>query len=146
MNLPPKAKLTVVTLGVADVRRSIVFYSALGFRKKFSNDSVAFFETGASALALFSRDSLADDTTLPRDPRPEAFRGSTLAWNCNSVGEVDVALAFAISQGARLLKATNETFYGGYSGYFSDPDGHPWEIVTAPGIEVLDDGRVQLPE
>ncbi len=142
----PAARLTVVTLGVTDLKRSVAFYDGLGFKRKFSNDAVAFYETGGSALALFSWDSLAEDAALPAEPRPQGFRGSTLAWNCNSNDEVDLTLNFAIAKGAKLLKAAHATFYGGYSGYFSDPDGHPWEVVVAPGIEVMADGRVRLPD
>ena len=70
---------------------------------------------------------------MPDQPRPKTFRGVTLAWNCASSGEVDAVLDFAISKGASLLKPAHETDYGGYSGYFADPDGHPWEVVVAPG-------------
>lgn len=143
---PPPARFTVVTLGVADVGRSAAFYAALGFARKLAvtGDNVAFFETGGSVLALYPWDSLARDAALPEAPRPAAFRGVTLAWNCRSEAEVDAVLAFALSQGATSLKAAHHTGYGGYSGYFSDPDGHPWEVVTAPGIEVGDDRRVHL--
>jgi len=80
------------------------------------------------------------------EPRPKNFRGSTFAWNCGSVEEVDAVLDFAISCGASLLKPAHKTDYGGYSGYFGDPDSHPWEVVVAPGIEVGDDRRVHLPD
>lgn len=142
----PEARLTVVTLGVADVGRSSAFYAALGFNRRLAvtGDNVAFFDTGGSVLALYGWDNLARDAALPEAPRPAAFRGTTLAWNCRDEAEVDAVLAFALSCGATLLKAAHHTDYGGYSGYFSDPDGHPWEVVTAPGIEVGDDRRVHL--
>jgi uncharacterized glyoxalase superfamily protein PhnB len=70
----------------------------------------------------------------------------TLAWNCRTIAEVDTVLAFAVANVATLLKPSHKTSYGGYSGYFSDPDGHPWEVVVAPGIEVGEDRRVQLPD
>jgi uncharacterized glyoxalase superfamily protein PhnB len=70
----------------------------------------------------------------------------TLAWNCASTQEVDDVLAFVVARGASLLKPAHRTDYGGYSGYFADPDGHPWEVVVAPGIEVGDDRRVHLPD
>ena len=85
------------------------------------------------------------DATLPDIPRPQTFRGITLAWNCRTTDEVDTVLDFAVSKGASLLKAAHKTEYGGYSGYFSDYDGHPWEVVVAPGIEVGDDRRAHLP-
>jgi catechol 2,3-dioxygenase-like lactoylglutathione lyase family enzyme len=144
----PVARFTMVTLGVGNMRASIAFYEALGFTRKFkvTGEAVAFFETGGTAVGLFPWDQLAQDVTLPEHPRPQAFRGITLAWNCNSPEEVEEVLDFAISKGARLLKPAHKTDYGGYSGYFADPDGHPWEVVAAPGIEVGEDRRVHLPD
>ena len=142
----PVPRLTVVTLGVSNMRASIAFYEALGFTRKLreTGEAVAFFETGGTALALFPWNLLAQDVTLPKDPRPPAFRGMTLAWNCNSVEEVDQVLDFAVSKGASLLKSAHKTDYGGYSGYFADPDNHPWEVVVASGIEVGEDRRIQM--
>jgi catechol 2,3-dioxygenase-like lactoylglutathione lyase family enzyme len=144
----PVARFTMVTLGVGNMRASIAFYEALGFTRKFkvTGEAVAFFETGGTAVGLFPWDQLAQDVTLPEHPRRQAFRGITLAWNCNSPEEVEEVLDFAISKGARLLKPAHKTDYGGYSGYFADPDGHPWEVVAAPGIEVGEDRRVHLPD
>jgi len=140
--------LTVITLGVNDIRASIAFYQALGFARKLSatGEAVAFFDTGGTVLGLFPWDQLAHDAAFAEHPRPQAFRGATLAWNCRTPEEVDLVLDFAVSKGAALLKAAHQTDYGGYSGYFADPDGHPWEVVVAPGIEVGDDRRVHLPE
>ncbi|WP_426412323.1 VOC family protein [Bradyrhizobium ganzhouense] len=142
----PVPRLTVITLGVSDIRASIAFYDALGFsrRLKATGEAVAFFDTGGPVLGLFPWDQLAADAKLPDSPRPTTFRGVTLAWNCATREEVDTVLAFALGKGATLLKAAHETDYGGYSGYFADPDGHPWEVVVAPGIEVGDDRRVHL--
>ena len=144
----PTPRLTVITLGVTDMRASIAFYQALGFARKFraTGEAVAFFDTGGTVIGLFPWDQLAADVTLPDQPRPKNFRGMTLAWNCNSSEEVDAVLDFAISKGAELIKAAHKTDYGGYSGYFADPDGHPWEAVVAPNIEVGDDRRVHLPD
>ena len=144
----PVSRLTVITLGVSDIRSSIAFYAALGFarRLKATGEAVAFFDTGGPLLGLFPWDQLAADATLPDQPRPSSFRGITLAWNCHTREEVDTVLAFAVGKGATLLKAAHETDYGGYSGYFGDPDNHPWEVVVAPGIEVGDDRRVHLPD
>lgn len=141
-------RLTVVTLGVADIRRSIAFYERLGFVRKLraTGDEIALFETGASVLALYPWQALAADTSLADQPRPAAFRGTTLAWNCSSSAEVDEVLAHAVKQGAKLLKPAHKTDWGGYSGYFADPDGHPWEAVVAPAIEVGSDGRLKLPD
>ena len=145
---PPVPRLTVITLGVSDIRASIAFYDALGFSRKLkaTGEAVAFYDTGGPVLALFHWDQLAADAALPDKPRPTTFRGITLAWNCRAREEVDAVLAFAVDKGAALLKAAHETDYGGYSGYFADPDGHPWEVVVAPGIEVGEDRRVHLAE
>lgn len=144
----PVARFTMLTLGVSEMRRSIAFYESLGFTRKLraTGEEVAFFDTGATVLALYAWEKLALDAALVVKPRPEAFRGVTLAWNCRSEVEVDQVLEFAVAQGAQLLKAAHRTDYGGYSGYFADPDGHPWEVVVAPGIEVGDDNRVYLPD
>jgi predicted lactoylglutathione lyase len=141
-------RLTVITLGVSEMRRSIAFYASLGFVRKFraTGEEVAFFDTGGTVLALYPSDALARDAGVPDAPSPQAFRGVTLAWNCRSEAEVDAALATAVEKGAVLLKAAQPTDYGGYCGYFADPDGHVWEAVVAPGIEVGDDGRVRLPD
>ncbi|WP_315834563.1 VOC family protein [Bradyrhizobium prioriisuperbiae] len=144
----PEPRFTVLTLGVDDVGKSSAFYRALGFTRRLraTGDEVAFFETGGSVLALYSWDKLAREAELEALPRPPAFRGAMLAWNCRSEPEVDATLAFAVAQGAKLLKPARRTDYGGYAGYFSDPDGHPWEVVVAPGIDVGDDRRVHLAE
>ena len=150
MTIKPQAalipRMTIITLGVHDIRKSVAFYEALGFARKAkaSGDAIAFFDTGASTLALFPWDKLADDAKLPAQPRPQAFRGSALGWNCRSPEEVDAVLAFAVSCGATLLKPAHQTNYGGYSGYFADLDGHAWDVVVAPGIEVGEDRRVHL--
>ena len=143
---PPVPRFTVITLGVSDIRESIAFYQALGFQRKFraTGEDVAFFDTGGTVIALFPRAELAKDATLPDQNGRAAFRGFTLAWNCSSTEEVDAVLKFAISKGASLLKPARRTDYGGYSGYFVDLDGYPWEVVVAPGIEVGDDRRVHL--
>jgi uncharacterized glyoxalase superfamily protein PhnB len=83
---------------------------------------------------------------LPIEPRPQAFRGITLAQMCRSDAEVDELIARALQAGATLLKKAQNTHFGGYSGYFADPDGHPWEAVRAPGFEFTADSRVILPD
>jgi len=140
--------LTVITLGVSDMHASIGFYSQLGFKRRMkqTGEEVAFFDAGAVVLALYPWDKLAEDAGMESEPKPRAFRGVTLAWNRSTPAEVEAAMAHAVSAGARSIKAPHETSYGGYSGYFADPDGHPWEIVCAPGIEVGADGRVHLPD
>ena len=142
----PSAKLTAITLGVRDVAASARFYEALGFKRKLlaTGNEIAFIDAGCVVLALWSWDKLADDAMLPREPRPQAFRGATLAWNCARPSEVDAVLAKAKAAGAKELRAAGRTDYGGYRGYFSDPDGHCWEVVQAPGFAFADDGRLIL--
>src|SRR6201995_1031107 len=98
---PPTPRFTVITLGVSNIRASIAFYEALGFQRKFrvTGEAVAFFDTGGTVIGLFPWDQLAEDVSLPDQPRPQAFRGVTLAWNCNSAEEVDIVMKFAISKG-----------------------------------------------
>jgi uncharacterized protein len=147
-NNPPVPRFTVITLGAIDMRASIAFYEALGFARKLAatGEAIAFFDTGATVIGLFPWDELAQDAALPGDPRPTAFRGVTLAWNCGTPEEVDAVMAFALSKGAKLMRRAEATDYGGYRGYFADPNGHAWEVVVAPGIEVGDDRRVHLPD
>jgi len=153
----PSPRLTVVTLGVRDVRASTRFYEALGFERKFraTGDEISFIAAGGVVLALWSWDKLAADAGLADGPAPqgflrgatlEGFRGATLAWNCATPAEVDTAFAAAMAAGGRLLRQPENTDYGGYRGYFADPDGHVWEIVQAPGMALTEDGRLVLPE
>lgn len=140
----PSARLTVITLGASDVARARRFYEALGFVPKFADAGaeVAFFDAGGPVLALYGWDSLAKDSGQQSEPRPVAFRGVTLAWNCNDRTEVGEVLALAGRCGAPSVTPAAETHYGGYAGYFTDPDGHVWEVVVAPGITVGPDGRI----
>lgn len=143
-----KPILTVVTLGVRDVPASARFYEALGFVRKVkaSGDEIAFFDAGGVVFAVWSWDKLAEDSVVSSQPRPATFRGSTLAWNVATPADVDAAFAHAIKVGGKLLRRPEKTDYGGYRGYFADPDGHVWEIVQAPGFGYTDDGRLILPE
>ena len=144
----PKPSLTAVTLGVRDVPASARFYEALGFQRKFraTGDEIAFIDAGGVVVALWHWNKLADDAWVASEPRPQTFRGTTLAWNCRTPAEVDAAFAKAIAAGGKLLRKPEKTDYGGYRGYFSDPDGHVWEIVQAPGMAIADDGRLLLPD
>jgi predicted lactoylglutathione lyase len=144
----PSPKLTVVTLGVRDVPASARFYEALGFERKVraTGDEIAFFAAGGVVLALWDWDKLAEDAVVTAQPRSPSFRGSTVAWNCATPTEVDAAFAKAIAAGAGMLRRPEKTEYGGYRGYFSDPDGHVWEVVQAPGFGFTDDGRLILPD
>src|SRR5262245_33668427 len=116
----PTFMLNAVTLGVHDLKRSVRFYEELGLTRKFraAGDEIAFFDAGGVVLALYPWDLLADDATLPKSPSPQAFRGMTVSRMCGSDQEVDKVLAHALSIGAKLLKPADNTFYGGYSGYF----------------------------
>jgi len=111
-----------------------------------AGDEVAFFEAGGVVLALYGWDMLAQDAALASEPNAATFRGLTLAHNCATDAEVDARLAHALSVGATLLKSPQKTSYGGYSAYFTDPDGHVWEVVRAPGFSFTDDGRLILPD
>ena len=140
--------LTVVTLGVRDVAEASRFYEALGFRRKVraTGDEIAFIDAGGVVLALWSWDKLAADAEQAAEPRPAAFRGMTLAWNCRTPEEVDAAYARGIAAGGKPLRAPSATDYGGYRGYFADLDGHAWEVVQAPGFGYEPDGRLILPD
>ena len=141
-------RLTAITLGVRDVPASSRFYEALGFVRKFraTGDEIAFLDGGGVAIALWGRDKLAEDAKWPDETGPLAFRGTTLAWNCQSPAEVDIAFVRAIKAGAKSLRHPDKTDYGGYHGYFADPDGHIWEVVQAPGFAFTPDGRLILPD
>jgi len=143
-----KPRLNVVTLGVTDFARAVRFYQDLGFKRRFkaTGDEIAFFDGGGMVIGLFRWDALAEDAQLPAEPRPQAFRGITLAQMCRTDKEVDALMTKALVAGATLLKHARKTSFGGYSGYFADPDGHPWEAVRAPGFEFTADNRVTLPD
>jgi catechol 2,3-dioxygenase-like lactoylglutathione lyase family enzyme len=141
-------RLTAITLGVRDFAASVRFYEMLGFVRKMrsTGDEVAFFDAGGVMLALYRWADLAADAKLAAEPAPAAFRGMTLAWNRESPDEVDQGLTRALKAGGTLLKPAEKTSYGGYSGYFADPDGHVWEVVQAPGFGFTADGRLTLPD
>jgi uncharacterized protein len=142
----PDAILSLVTLGVADLKRSIVFYEALGFRRKAkAAQGVGFFQAGAITFAVWPAGELAKDANVAAAPAPP-FRGVALAWNCRSEAEVDAAIERARRAGASVPKPAHKTFWGGYAGYFADPDGHLWEVAHNPGFPLTDDGRLTLPE
>jgi uncharacterized protein len=141
-------RLTAVTLGVRDFDASLRFYQALGFARRLrqTGDQIAFLDAGGVVLALFRWDELARDAALDPGSVSSGFRGTTLAWNCASRAEVDAAFERALAAGASLLKAAQSTSWGGYSGYFADPDGHPWEIVHVPGFAFSPAGQLLLPD
>jgi uncharacterized protein len=144
MTIP--ARLSIVTLGVADLGRSIAFYEALGWQRKSSSidDTIAWFGTADSTIGLFPWDELAADANLPSEP-PTRFRGITLAINVETREAVGPGLAAAVAAGGTLLKPATAAEWGGTSGYFADPDGHAWEIAHNPGFPLDPDGRVGIP-
>lgn len=126
-----KPHITIITLGVENLDRSIAFYQkGLGLPRKEGPEDIAFFETEGAMLALYSRDKLAEDITVPAEG--SGFRGFTLAHNVESPEAVDATLAEAVAAGAELIKPGQKAFWGGYSGYFKDPDGFYWEIAHNP--------------
>jgi catechol 2,3-dioxygenase-like lactoylglutathione lyase family enzyme len=139
-----ETRLSFVTLGVADVGRSRAFYEALGFRaSSASQEGVAFFDAGGVVLSLFGREALAEDAGV--ELRPAGFASVALAHNVNSEADVEHVLREAVAAGATLLKPGQKAFWGGYSGYFADPDGHLWEVAYNPFMPLDAEGRVQLP-
>ncbi len=138
-------RINIVTLGVADIQRARGFYERLGLKaSSASNEQVAFFDANGVVLALFGHDALADDAHVEVSP-PKPFRGMTLAWNAESEAEADAIVDHAVSCGATLVKKPVKVFWGGYSGYFADPDGHLWEVACNPYFPISPEGRVQLP-
>ena len=141
--MPPRVSL--VTLGVTNLPRARRFYEALGLTaSSASQDSVTFFQLGGGvALGLFDRQALADDAKVANTP--PGFGGITLAQNCTSETEVNAVMAHALSCGATLKKPAQKVFWGGYSGYFADPDGHLWEVAYNPFFPLDTDGGLKLP-
>lgn len=139
-------RLTVVTLGVSDLASSRRFYcEGLGFvASSTSDEHIVFIDAVGVVLGLYPRDLLARDARVPE--KGSGFGGVTLARNVGSRGEVDTALEVARQAGAKILKPAQEAFWGGYSGYFADPDGYPWEIAYNPHWKLDAEGRVVLPK
>ena len=138
-------RLSIVTLGVADLTRSREFYQRLGWRRAMANsEGIVFFQAGGMALALYPRAELAKDANLP--PDGHGLGGITIAYNARTREEVDAVLAEAKTAGATILKPAQEAFWGGYSGYFADPDGFPWEVAWNPFFMIAEDGALHLSE
>ena len=140
-------RISLVTLGVDDLDRSQAFYEALGWSGQRVEGTV-FFQAGGSGVVLWGRDQLADDAGVAAtvDTANGQFGGIALAHNVRSSGEVDEILATAEAAGAVITAPAATTFYGGYAGYFTDPDGHAWEIAHNPGFTLDDDGNLILPD
>jgi len=143
-------RLTMVTLGVRDLARARAFYEqGLGWTLGGGVEGqVAFYQLGGLLLGLYGLEALAEDAKLELAPLApgKSFGGITLAYNQPDKAAVDATLKEAAAAGATILKAAEEVFWGGYSGYFADPDGHPWEVAFNPFWTLNDDGSVTLPE
>ncbi len=137
-------RVSLVTLGVADLERARSFYEGLGWTTRARpGDDVAFFQAGGMVVALWSREKLAEDSGVEDTG---GWGGVTLAYNARSPEDVDAAIEEARAAGATIPREPGETFWGGYSGVFVDPDGHPWEVAHNPHWTIRDDGAVALPD
>ena len=137
-------RISLVTLGVEDLGRARSFYEALGWGGQEVEETV-FFQAGRMAFVLWGRDKLRSDCGIPDGP-VGTFDGVVLAHNVRSEAEVDDVIAAAERAGGRVTRAPNRTFYGGYAGCFTDPDGHAWEIAYNPGFALGDDGSITIPD
>jgi len=135
-------RLSLVTLGVADIGRARAFYEALGWSTGAApDDDVVFFQSVGMIVALWGRDQLAEDSGVSDSG---GWGGVTLAHNVRTPAEVDAVIAEAEAAGATIARPGAETFWGGYSGVFIDPDGHPWEVAHNPHWTIAEDGSVKL--
>jgi len=137
------AAISLVTLGVVDVERSRTFYRSLGWETAVDMDDFAVFRTAGSFLALYPIANLSRD--VGDDVAPSAARRTALAINVGSAEAVDAAIAEALAAGGALLAAPERAEWGGYSGYFADPDGHAWEVAHNPGWPLGEDGLPRIP-
>lgn len=136
--------MSLITLGVSDVPRARTFYERLGWRGQEVQETV-FFQAGGLGLVLWQQDKLAEDAGFDQ-LRSSGFRGVNLAHNVRSRIEVDAVIATARSAGATVTRSPEETFYGGYAGHFTDPDGHAWEVAYNPGLPLGEDGSLTIPD
>ena len=134
-------RISLITLGVADLGRAMDFYAGLGWEGSSPDDDVAFYQAGGMIFALWSRAKLAEDSATGDGG---GWGGITLAHNVRSPEEVDAVIAEAEAAGATIGRPGAETFWGGYSGVFIDPDGHPWEVAHNPGWTITEDGSTRL--
>lgn len=141
----PDARLTLITLGVADLARATAFYEALGFKRKSRKaEHVAFFDAGGVVLSLWARESLVEDAGI--DGTGSGFRGMALAWNVGSKEDVDKAMIRVATAGGKVVRLPQTVFWGGYTAYFADPDGHLWELAYNPSFPLDKRGCLVLPE
>ena len=137
-------RVSLITLGVSDLGRSREFYERLGWRRSGNGEGIVFFQAGGMALALYPRQELAKDANVAAEG--QGFGGITLAYNARSREDVDAVLAEAQKSGAQLMKAAEDAFWGGYSGYFADPDGFLWEDAWNPFFPIAEDGSIKIPD
>lgn len=138
-------RISIVTLGTNDMDRAVAFWEAMGWpRRAKAFTSIAMFQCGGLAFAIYPFDKLAQDCGMT--DRGVGFGGFTIAHNLGSKAQVDALLAVAVANGATLQKPAHEAFWGGYSGYFLDPDGHPWEVAYNPFVPMAPDGALLLPD
>ncbi len=137
-------RVSLITLAVKDVTRARRFYEQLGWRGQELEETV-FFQAGGQALVLWDRDKLAADAGIESE-HDCSFGGIALAYNVRSTEEVDRIVSDAASAGAIVTRSPSTTFYGGYAGWFRDPDGHLWEIAWNPGFPLDDAGNLTLPD
>jgi catechol 2,3-dioxygenase-like lactoylglutathione lyase family enzyme len=135
-------RVSLITLGVADTGRARAFYEALGWSGESPDGDVVFFQAGGMIVALWGRDKLAEDSVVEDGG---GWGGVTLAYNVSRPDQVDAVLAEAEAAGATIGRRGARTFWGGYSGVFIDPDGHPWEVAHNPGWVLSADGSIHLP-
>lgn len=138
-----EARITMVSLGVRDLGRATAFYeTVLGWEKTMaSNESISFFRLNGILLGLYGWEPLAEDAGVPSEGL--GFRGVALAYNTRSKEEVDNVFRELEEKGATIVKAPDDVFWGGYSGYFSDPDGHLWEVAWNPYLPLDEEGNVK---
>jgi catechol 2,3-dioxygenase-like lactoylglutathione lyase family enzyme len=134
-------RVSLITLGVADLARALRFYEALGWKRGNDDAGVVFFQLPGFVLALWSRAALSEDARVADNG---GFGGVALAYNARSTADVNAVLAEAKAAGARILKPAEDTVWGGYSGYFADPDGQVWEVAFNPTWSIDREGRVSL--
>lgn len=134
-------RISLITLGVADLDRAMSFYEAMGWRRANDDEGVAFYQAGGMVLALWGRDELAEDSVMTDSG---GWGGVTLAYNVRSPEEVDATIEEARQAGATIGREPGPTSWGGYSGLFVDPDGHPWEVAHNPFWTITDDGGIRL--
>jgi len=138
-------RISIITLGVSNLEKSYQFYSALGFSSsKKPKDGIIFFKTGGVCLALYPFEALAKDVSIKADFGHSGFSGITLAHNTKTKAEVDTILELAHNSGGTIEKPAQDVFWGGYSGYFSDPDGYLWEVAYGDCWEFNEDGSLVI--